>query len=274
MKHLFFRLLALLSSIAALQPSLVGAEPSPKSGSGWVSLFNGRNLDGWTIKITGHPLGENFADTFRIEDGMIKVAYDKYDKFSGQFGHLYSNIAYSHYILRLEYRFSGAVMADAPEWSNLNSGVMIHSQSPLSMFLDQQFPVSLECQFLAGGGGSGPRQTASVCTPGTNIEIGGKLITDHIVRSTSPVFPPEEWVAIEVEVHGNREIIYRVNGKEVLRYHRPQLDPDDSDAQRRQAARQLLAAGSSLYLDFGHIALQAEGHPVWFRNIELKPLEQ
>jgi hypothetical protein len=26
-------------------------------------------------------------------------------------------------------------------------------------------------------------------------------------------------------------------------------------------------------LGFGHIALQAEGQPVWFRNIELLPLE-
>lgn len=204
---------------------------------------------------------------------MIKVSYDRYEKFSGQFGHLYTNIPYSHYILRLEYRFDGQVMADAPEWSALNSGVMIHAQSPLSMSLDQEFPVSLECQFLAGGGGSGPRQTASVCTPGTNIELGGKLVTDHIVRSTAPVFPPETWVQIEVEVHGGRNIIYRVNGQEVLRYHRPQLDPDDTNAQRRAAARRLLAAGSPLYLEFGHIALQAEGHPVWFRHIELQPLD-
>src|SRR6185295_18231828 len=118
-----------------------------------------------------------------------------------------------------------------------------------------------------------PRQTGSVCTPGTNLEMGGKLITQHIVRSTAPVFPPEEWVKIEVEVHGSREIVYFVNGKEVLRYQRPQLDPNDGDAQRQAAARKLLAAGSPLLLEFGHIALQAEGHPVWFRNIELLPLD-
>jgi hypothetical protein len=271
MKHFVLRYLVLAGVSFALQAP-AGAAEKPGEAGHWVSLFNGKNLDGWTPKIAGHPCGENFADTFRVEDGMIKVYYDKYDKFAMQFGHLYSNVAYSHYILRLEYRFTGAAMADAPEWAILNSGVMIHSQSPLSMSLEQLFPTSLECQFLAGGGGSGPRQTASVCTPGTNIEIGGKLITQHIVRSTSPVFPPEEWVKIEVEVHGNREIIHRVNGQEVLRYQRPQLDPNETDAGRLQAVRLLLAAGSSFYLDFGHIALQAEGHPVWFRHIELLPL--
>jgi hypothetical protein len=274
MHHPLLRKIFSAVALLALSPEAFAAENSSPDGH-WISLFNGRNLDGWTPKITKHPLGDNFANTFRVEDGMIKVSYDGYGgRFSGQFGHLYSNIPYSHYIVRLEYRFAGSVMPDAPDFSVLNSGIMIHAQSPLSLTLDQQFPVSLECQFLAGGAGTGPRQTASVCTPGTNIEMGGKLITQHIVRSTAPVFPPEEWVRIEVEVHGSREVVYRVNGKEVLRYQGPQIDPNDGDAQRRQAARALLAAGAGKYLESGHLALQAEGHPVWFRNIELRSLEE
>lgn len=251
--------------------SAVDATP-PAQRSRWIPLFNGHDLHGWTVKIAQHPLGENYADTFRVEDGMIKASYDKYSKFGMQFGHLYSNLAYSHYILRLEYRFDGAVMADAPEWCNFNSGVMLHAQSPLSLFLDQPFPVSLELQFLAAGG-EGPRQTGSVCTPGTNIEMGGKLITQHIVHSSAPVFRPEEWVRVEAEVHGNREIIYRVNGKEVLRYQHPQLDPNETDPERRKEVSQLLDAGADFNLSSGHIALQAEGIPVWFRNIELMPLD-
>ena len=57
----------------------------------WHSLFNGRDLAGWTVKINKHPLGENYADTFRVEDGVIKVAYDRYGKFDEQFARLYSN---------------------------------------------------------------------------------------------------------------------------------------------------------------------------------------
>lgn len=234
----------------------------------WMSLFNGKNLDGWTPKIAGHPIGVNFANTFRVEDGILKADYEGYGKFDSQFGHLFTNIAYSRYIFRMEYRFVGPMVPDAPKYVNLNSGVMIHSQTPQSMGLDQGFPASVEFQFLADEG-KGKRPTGNVCTPGTNLEMDGKLVTDHIVESSSPTIPADEWVRVEVEVHGSEEIIHRVNGLEVLRYQRPQLDPEN----RLAPATDLLNAGAGRLLEFGHIALQAEGQPVWFRNIEIKSLE-
>jgi hypothetical protein len=236
--------------------------------SKWISLFDGKDLSGWTPKITGYPVGENALDTFRVEDGILKVSYDAYDKFDKRYGHLYTNIPYSHYRLRMEYRFTGKMMPDAPHYVNLNSGVMIHSQSPQSMALDQAFPVSLEFQFLADEG-KGPRPTGNVCTPGTNLEIDGELVTQHIVKSSAPTFPADEWVQIEIEVRGNEEVIHRVNGEEVLRYQRPQLDPEG----RVESAEALLQAGAPLQLNFGYIALQAEGQPVWFRNVQLQSLD-
>jgi hypothetical protein len=197
---------------------------------------------------------------------MIKVSYDGYKKFESRFGHLYSNQPYSSYILRLEYRIVQQAVADAPHWAKLNSGVMIHSQSPLSMRLEQAFPVSMEFQFLASGATAG-KQTANAVTPGTHLEMDGKLLTDHIIDSKSKLFPLDEWVTAEIEVRGHEEVIHRINGAEVLRYRHPQLDPQDADAQR------LLAAGAPLKLSFGHIALQAESQPIWFRNIRIKPLE-
>lgn len=244
---------------------LLGAAAARGADSEWKSLFNGRDLAGWTIKITNHPLGVDPFKTFRVEDGIIKVSYDQYPTFDGQFGHLYSNLAYSHYILRLEYRFAGQVMPDAK--AVLNSGVMIHSQPPQSLALDQKFPVSLEFQFLADLG-KGPRPTGNVCTPGTNIEIGGKLIEQHITKSSAPTLPTEQWVRAEVEVHGSDEVIHRINGQEVLRYQHPQLDPKGAVVKTDA----LFAAGAPLLLSFGHLALQAEGQPVWFRNIVIKPL--
>lgn len=260
-----FGLLAgsVLAALAVLVPA--GASAAP--GDEWHSLFNGRNLDGWTVKINKHPLGENYADTFRVEDGVIKVSYDKYPKFEERFGHLYTNQPYSRYILRLEYRFTGSAVADAPHWAKLNSGVMVHSQSPLSLRLDQAFPVSMEFQFLATGATAGT-QTGNAVSPGTNLERGGKLVTDHIIDSSSKLFPLGLWVQAEIEVRGNDEIIQRINGVEVMRYQHPQLDPTDKDALA------LLAAGAPLQLSFGHIALQAESQPVWFRNIRIKPLDK
>lgn len=232
----------------------------------WIELFNGRDLTGWTVKIARHPLGVNFADTFRVEDGVIKVAYDRYERFDKQFGHLYTNLPYSRYILRLEYRFTGTPMADAPEWAGRNSGVMIHAASPLTMSVEQEWPVSMEMQFLCTDTKAG-RQTGNVCPPGTHLEFNGKLNTAHIIEAhDSSLSPMDEWIAAEIEVHGNDLVIHRINGREVLRYARPQLDPGDPDARR------LLAMGAPLQLASGHIALQAESQPVWFRNIRLKVL--
>ncbi|MFT6242914.1 MAG: hypothetical protein ACJAQT_005026 [Akkermansiaceae bacterium] len=240
----------------------------PAQASEWISLFNGKDLSGWTPKIAKHPLGENSFDTFRVEDGILKCEYDKYPKFDGKFGHLFTDFSYSHYLFRLEYKFIGKMMPDAPSYVNLNSGIMVHSQPPQSMTLNQGFPVSLEFQFLADEG-KGKRPTGNVCTPGTNLEIDGKLVTQHIVQSTAANLAADQWVKIEIEVRGNKEIIHRVNGKEVLRYQKPQLDPKGAVV----PTGSLLQAGQPIQLSHGHIALQAEGQPIWFRNIELKSLD-
>lgn len=231
----------------------------------WLPLFNGKDLEGWTIKVAKHDIGDNFADTFQVEDGILKVSYEAYDSFDMQVAHLYTNSPYSHYRLRLEYKFVDPYMADAPFWSKRNSGVMLHSQSPLSMARDQAFPVSVEAQFLATGTEAG-KQTGNAATPGTHLERSGQHTTDHIIEADSQLYPVGEWVRFEAEVRGNDEIVYFVNGNEVLRYQHPQLDPDDADAAK------LLNAGATKELRQGHIALQAEGQAVWFRNVEIQPI--
>jgi hypothetical protein len=257
----------LITAVVLPLCACIGAQHASASDQEeWHSLFNGKDLTGWTIKIAKHPLNENYADTFRVEDGVIKVSYDRYGKFEDRFGHIYTNQPYSHYVLRLEYKFTGTAIADAPHWARLNSGVMIHSQSPLSMELDQAWPASMEMQFLAVGATAG-RQTANAVTPGTNLEMNGKLLTDHIIDSRAKLSPLDEWVTAEIEVRGNEEVVHRINGVEVIRYQHPQLDPKEESAQR------LLASGAPLQLSFGHIALQAEGQPVWFRSIKIRPLE-
>jgi hypothetical protein len=256
---IFRKFAAVLALLAAVS---VSAAEKPAE---WHPLFNGRDLSGWTPKFAKHPLGENVLDTFRVEDGILKVSYDRWKLFDMQFGHLYTNDAYSNYILRLEYKIVGTAVADAPHWGKLNSGVMIHSQSPLSLRLEQGFPVSMEVQFLAAGSTAGT-QTLNAVSPGTNLVRNGKLVTDHIIDSASKLYPLDEWVAVEVEVHGNDRVIHRVNGVEVLRYEHPQLDPTDADA------KALLERGLPLQLSSGHIALQAESQPIWFRNVMLKQL--
>jgi hypothetical protein len=241
-----------------------GQDPTGKEG--WIPLFNGKDLQGWKPKIKGYELGNNFGDTFRVEDGVLKVAYDRYPKFDNRFGHLFFDRKFSHYRLRIEYRFVGDQCPGGPSWALRNSGVMIHCQSPESMGKDQDFPVSIEAQFL-GGNGKDKRPTGNVCTPGTNIVMHDKLITQHCNDSRSKTYHGDEWVAIELEVHGNGLIRHIIDGETVIEYEKPQLDERDPDARR------LMKAGEKMIHE-GYIALQAESHPIEFRKVEILPLKE
>jgi hypothetical protein len=253
-----------LGLVAAFLPSAPAQEKADKDG--WVSLFNGKNLDGWTVKIKGHDVGDNYGNTFRVENGVLKVAYDQYRQFDGKFGHLFSKEKFSHYVLRVEYRFVGEQSQGGPGWAIRNSGVMLHSQSAESMRKDQDFPVSIEAQFL-GGNGRDARPTANVCTPGTHIVMGGMLITRHCTNSKSKTFHGDQWVTAEIEVRGNGRIRHVVNGETVLEYEKAQLDEKDPDGAR-------MIGGGDKMLHEGYIALQAESHPVEFRKVEIRKLGQ
>ena len=231
----------------------------------WVQLFNGRDLSGWTPKITGYELGDNFGDTFRVEDGLLKVAYDQYDAFDGRFGHLFYEESFSHYLLRIEYRFVGEQAPGGPGWALRNSGVMIHGEPAAAMSKDQDFPVSIEVQFL-GGGGEGERATANLCTPGTNVVMAGELITRHCTNSSSRTYRGDEWVTVEVEVRGGEIIRHRMDGVVVLEYEQPQLDD------REEHSRDLAESQGGLLLEGGTISLQSESHPIEFRTVELRRL--
>jgi len=239
-------------------------EHGTASQNHWISLFNGKNLEGWTVKIAGHELDDNYDNTFRVEDGILKVSYDQYDRFDEKFGHLFYKEKCSHYILRVQYRFIGNQCPGGPEWAFRNNGIMLHSQSPETMSRDQSFPVSIEVQLL-GGNGKDERSTGNVCTPGTHIVMDDKLVTRHCKSSSSRTYHGDQWVVIEVEVHGNAIIKHIVNGQVVLEYERPQLDENDPDAQK------LIVDGKKM-LHEGYIALQAESHPVEFRKVEILPL--
>ena len=261
-------LLGALCLAAALLSLTSCSEPvNAQDGSAeWIDLFNGKDLDGWTVKITGHDAGDNYKDTYRVEDGILKVAYDQYEKFAGKFGNLFYKTPFSHYILRVEYRFVGDQIPGGPGWAFRNSGIMIHSQSPESMSKGQNFPASIEVQTL-GGDGTHKRSTGNLCTPGTHIVIDDKLVTQHCINSTSETYHGDQWVTLEIEVRGNDLIKHIVNGQTVLEYIQPQLDPKDNDAKK-------LIKDGNLMLSEGYIALQAESHPVEFRKVQIKVLPQ
>lgn len=250
--------LAVIAALATLA-TLASAEEGK-----WTALFNGKDLTGWTPKIRGCKAGENFQNTFRVENGVLKVDYSDYTHFDNRFGHLFHAKKFAHYRLRLEYRFTGEQLKGGPGWAFRNSGVMIHSEAPATMEQEQDFPASLEVQIL-GGNGQAERSTGNLCTPGTHVEMDGKLDTRHCISSKSKTFHGDQWVALEVEVHGNRLIRHLINGEEVISYSKPQLGGDaHAEALAKLAGDKMLAAGL--------ICLQSESHPTEFRKIEIQEL--
>ncbi len=234
----------------------------------WRPLFNGKDLAGWTPKIRGQALGDNYGDTFRVEDGLLKVVYDpaKYPTFGEKFGHLFFDEPFSRYRLRIEYRFVGEQCPGGPGWAIRNSGVMLHGEDPKGMTLDQDFPASIEVQFL-GGAAEGERTTANLCTPGTNVVYRGKLHTPHCTNSSSKTYRGADWVTVEIEVDGDRVIRHTIDGTAVLEYEQAQLDPADAHAAKLAEAR-----GGRLLLDGGTISLQSESHPIEFRRVDIQEL--
>lgn len=257
---MLLRLCFVLAVVFASNASTASAD------DGWTQLFNGKNLDGWVVKIKSYELGDNHGDTFRVEDGILKVAYDQYEgRFRGRFGHLFYEKPFSNYVLRVEYRIVGEQYQAAPGWAIRNSGVMIHGQTPESMELKQDFPISAEVQLL-GGDGTKDRTTANLCTPGTNVVMNDKLNLDHCTSSKSKTYHGDQWVTVEVEVRGNGTIRHKIDGEVVLEYSQVQLD------ERDPYAKALLDGGAEKMVSGGTISLQSEGHPVEFRKVEIREL--
>ena len=256
MRALTFCALALFSSLAS------------SADEEWIQLFNGRDLSGWTPKLSHHELGDNYGDTFRVEDGLLKVRYDRYkDGFKTRFGHLFYEKPYSFYRLRIEYRFVGQQAAQGPGvWADRNSGIMVHSQPPQTMTKEQDFPISIEAQLLGGLSDGKARPTANMCSPGTEVVYNGAVYPKHCLQSASKTFDGDQWVQMELVVLGDALITHIVNGEKVLEYSLPQIGGGVVANFDPKAKR------DGELLTGGYISLQSESGPLDVRKIELLDL--
>lgn len=258
--------LLLIAGLAGLG-SNAGADSLQAEDSDWIDLFDGETLNGWIAKVRGYPAGENPLNTFRVEDGNLVVSYDDYEVFEEQFGHLFYQTPYSHYRLQLEYRFVGEPTPGTADWAIRNSGAMLHSQAPDSMPADQDFPISIEFQFLGGYEDALVRPTGNLCTPGTHVDIDDVFTQDHCINSSSETFMGDEWVSAGALVLGDTEITHFINGEKVLHYTNPVTGGGVVSGHDPAMKPEGATLGS------GYIALQSEGHRVEFRNIRLLNLK-
>jgi hypothetical protein len=258
MKKLLIAVLLILISFAFY--------PAPTEN--WIPLFNGKNLRGWTAKIYHHETGDNYGNTFRAEEGMIKVRYDQYDQFNNRYGHLFYNKPYSYFKLRFDYRFTGIWRKDAPSYTEINSGVMYHSQSPASILKEQDWPISVEFQLLGGLSDGKARPTGNMCSPGTDVVFNGRIDPRHCISSSSKTYFGDQWVHAELIVLGDSLVTHIINGDTVLRYSKPQIG--GGVANGYDPAIKI----DGKLLKQGYIGLQSEGQEIDFKNIELLDLSK
>lgn len=239
-------------------------ENKPKEN--WIQLFNGKDLSDWAIKINGFELNNNYNNTFRVENGILKVSYSNYDSFSNEYGHIFYKKPFTNYRLRLQYRFVEEQVEGGEGWAKKNSGIMFHCQSPESMLIKQGFPVSLEFQLLGGVNKGELRPSGNLCTPGTHVYMEGALVTKHCVNANCKTYYGEEWITAELLVK-NDSIAHYIDGIKVISYQRPTIGGEflDAASDRMQGQK-----GESL--NGGYISLQSESHPIEFKNIEILEL--
>jgi hypothetical protein len=227
----------------------------------WVSLFNGKDLNDWQIKIAGFKLGENFGNTFRVEDSIIKVRYDQYDSFNNKFGGLYYKNKFSNYRLKVEYRFVGETTPGAPEWGFRDSGVQYQCQAPGTMAIDQQFPVCLEYNLL-GGNGKDDRPTGDICANGIYVMVKGKRNESYCTPATvKKTFHGDQWVVLEIDVNRGK-VSHFVNGEEILTFEDPRYNAD------HELGKNFITEGVDRVKE-GYISLQSNSHPIDFRRLEI-----
>lgn len=264
---------ARLVTFGVVLGALFGALPSAQMAPprfDWIQLFNGKDLSGWTPKFARHDLGINLHDTFRVEDGLLKVRYDKWTAFNGEFGHLFYKDTFSYYLIAAEYRFVGEQLPSAGAglgWAIRNNGLMLHSQAPETMVRDQDFPISVEVQLLGGLGNGSPRPTANLCTPGTHVVMGGQLRTAHCTNAKTRTYDGDEWVRVEVLVQGDEVIRHIIDNESVLEYTKPQIGGGNASPTDPAVKK------DGILLTEGFIAIQSETAPTDFRKIELVNLE-
>src|SRR3954447_12862493 len=232
-----------------------------KDTNKWVDLFNGKNLDNWIPKINGYKLGENFGNTFRVENGILSIRYDKYDSFKNRFGALYYNKKFINYHLRVEYRFVGDTTRGAPSWGYRDGGIQYHCQPPSTIELNQPFPICLEYNIL-GGNGKQERASGEICANGIYVEINGKRNTSYCTPPTvKRTLNGDQWITAEIDVHDGK-IRQFINEEEVIQFENPRYDSTNT------IAKKFIIGGNDAVKE-GYISLQSNSNPMDFRKIEI-----
>ena len=216
--------------------AIVFLTSSITAGAQAISLFNGKDLDGWHVDVSEMDKDPNARNPFIVRNGMLV-------SLGTPGGHLITDDVYQNYRLVAEYRFAGKPG---------NCGVLVHASTP--RFLYKMFPKSLEVQMMHENAGDFWCIGEDITVPDMEKRRGPKTdwgTTEGKKRRIKNLtdgseHKPGEWNTMVIECVG-REIKVWVNGD-------------------------LVNYGYDCTTDKGQIAIQAEGSEVEFRKLELTPI--
>jgi hypothetical protein len=253
---------------------LAGSTAMPRSlwggvrhdAGGWKILFNGKNLDGWTVAYAKPPFDSRPPTAlFEVVDGTIHTYPTDVNGSQQQQAYIQADGDYKEYVLHAEYKWG---VKKFPPKMDLprDAGLMFNIyENP-----KENWPHSVEFQIEEGDTADlwalSTRATSSIDTVtqlyktaaegGTPVSVGVYNSFQRI-RHSEGVTETPGWNSIDLIVHGDTAI-YKVNG--VIKLRATDLKAFDSETK------------SWVRLDHGKIALQAEFSEVYYRNIRIRPL--
>lgn len=201
-----------------------------------VKLFNGKNLDGWTVFVDpnnkGYSPDSKPENVFKVEDGVIHVSGER-------FACLTTKDEYANYRLKLEFKW-GDKRWPPRENAKRDSGVLFHCVGP-----DKIWTKSIECQIQEGDCGD------FWMVSGTSLKVGDKVVSDpnnRAIKTKDGEKPFGEWNTVEVVCDGDK-VTNIINGV-------------------------VVNGGTGASVQKGRIVLQSEGAELFFRNVELRPIKK
>lgn len=203
-----------------------------------ISLFNGKNLDGWHIDVPEMDSIPNTKNPFIVRDGLLV-------SLGTPQGHLLTDADYRDFRLDVEYRF-----ASEPG----NCGVLVFASTPRSLY--RMFPKSIEVQMMHENAGDFWCIVENITVP------------DMVERRG----PKDEWGITEGK---KRRILNLTDGSEkpVGEWNRMVIECLDDEI-KVWVNGDFVNYGYDATASSGQIAVQAEGSEVEFRKLELTPISE
>jgi len=214
-----------------------------------VRLFNGKNLDGFDTFLQTKGLNNDPDKVFTVHDGMVHISGSEY-------GYIVTKQEYENYYLRAEFKW-GEKTWPPREGKPRDSGILYHVIGP-----DKIWPTSIEYQMIEGGTGDIILVGDAGLTRDGEAKVRGRFnrrgkepsesALPHAAGYRSPKGevenPHGQWNVLELYADGDT-VKYVVNGK-------------------------VANEGSGAKPSRGKILFQSEGGEVFFRNMELRPLQK